>query len=93
MKTFFTTLIALVIFTSAARAQLAIQWSTIDGGGGTSSGGAYTLSGTIGQPGHDSALDLNKVLSAAQALSRSSQARRRFGSQPQMDLLSLRGSH
>jgi hypothetical protein len=50
MKTFFTTLIALVIFTSAARAQFAIQWSTIDGGGGTSSGGAYTLSGTIGQP-------------------------------------------
>jgi len=27
-----------------------IDWYTIDGGGGTSSGGAYTLSGTIGQP-------------------------------------------
>src|SRR5207237_7455972 len=27
-----------------------IDWFTIDGGGGTSSGGAYTLSGTIGQP-------------------------------------------
>ena len=27
-----------------------IDWFTIDGGGGTSSGGQYTLSGTIGQP-------------------------------------------
>ncbi len=27
-----------------------IRWSTIDGGGGTSSGGPYTLVGTIGQP-------------------------------------------
>jgi hypothetical protein len=34
----------------AARAQISIAWWTIDGGGGTSSGGAFTLSGTIGQP-------------------------------------------
>ena len=27
-----------------------ISWYTVDGGGGTSSGGAYTLDGTIGQP-------------------------------------------
>jgi hypothetical protein len=27
-----------------------IDWYTIDGGGGTSKGGVYTLSGTIGQP-------------------------------------------
>ena len=27
-----------------------INWSTIDGGGGTSTGGVYTVSGTIGQP-------------------------------------------
>ena len=27
-----------------------IVWSTIDGGGGTSSGGQYILTGTIGQP-------------------------------------------
>jgi hypothetical protein len=27
-----------------------LEWSTIDGGGGTSSGGSYILSGTIGQP-------------------------------------------
>jgi hypothetical protein len=33
-----------------ATAQYAIDWYTIDGGGGTSSGGSYTLSGTIGQP-------------------------------------------
>ncbi|MCX6894547.1 MAG: hypothetical protein NTZ16_03385 [Verrucomicrobia bacterium] len=27
-----------------------IEWSTIDGGGGTSTGGVYAVSGTIGQP-------------------------------------------
>lgn len=27
-----------------------ITWGTVDGGGGTSTGGGYTLSGTIGQP-------------------------------------------
>ena len=27
-----------------------IDWSTIDGGGGTSTGGTYSVSGTIGQP-------------------------------------------
>jgi len=27
-----------------------LEWSTIDGGGGTSSGGQYNLTGTIGQP-------------------------------------------
>src|SRR5262249_46476369 len=27
-----------------------IDWFTIDGGGGTSTGGVYTVSGTIGQP-------------------------------------------
>jgi len=27
-----------------------VDWHTIDGGGGTSSGGPYELSGTIGQP-------------------------------------------
>jgi hypothetical protein len=34
-----------------ASAQLSITWSTIDGGGGTSTGGVFSLSGTIGQ--HD----------------------------------------
>jgi hypothetical protein len=31
-------------------AQYAINWQTIDGGGGTSTGGVYSVSGTIGQP-------------------------------------------
>jgi hypothetical protein len=35
---------------SAALAQYAINWHTIDGGGGTSTGGVYSVSGTIGQP-------------------------------------------
>jgi len=43
----------LVALTTAARAQSAgpfdLSWSTIDGGGGTSSGGQFTLAGTIGQ--------------------------------------------
>jgi|ERR1043165_3091301 hypothetical protein len=35
----------------SAMAQIAsITWRTFDGGGGTSTGGAFTLSGTIGQP-------------------------------------------
>lgn len=33
-----------------ALAQFELDWHTIDGGGGTSSGGAFALSGTIGQP-------------------------------------------
>lgn len=45
-----TLLIALGVFAMAAMAQYSIGWSTIDGGGGTSTGGDYTLSGTIGQP-------------------------------------------
>jgi hypothetical protein len=27
-----------------------LDWFTIDGGGGTSTGGVYAVSGTIGQP-------------------------------------------
>jgi len=30
--------------------QFSIDWHTIDGGGGTSTGGVYAVSGTIGQP-------------------------------------------
>ena len=48
-----TALLALVatllLCASPALAQPAITWSTIDCGGGTSTGGAFTLSGTIGQ--------------------------------------------
>jgi len=31
-------------------ADYSIDWSTIDGGGGTSTGGVYSVTGTIGQP-------------------------------------------
>ena len=30
--------------------EFAIDWSTTDGGGGTSTGGVFTVNGTIGQP-------------------------------------------
>jgi len=44
----------LLIFIMPALSQAAgpyeITWSTIDGGGGQSSGGPYVLTGTIGQP-------------------------------------------
>lgn len=43
--------LALVTGAEVSRAQnYAIVWFTIDGGGGTSTGGAYSVSGTIGQP-------------------------------------------
>ena len=39
------------IFTLGAFGQsYSIDWHTIDGGGGTSTGGLYSVSGTIGQP-------------------------------------------
>jgi hypothetical protein len=37
-------------FCFVAWGQYAVDWSTIDGGGGTSTGGVYSVSGTIGQP-------------------------------------------
>lgn len=36
--------------TVAAQAQYSIDWWSIDGGGGRSTGGVFTLTGTIGQP-------------------------------------------
>lgn len=42
--------IAALVTASGAHAQLAIDWYTIDGGGGRSSGGSLELTGTIGQP-------------------------------------------
>ena len=48
-KAFLT--IGLALFTTLAMAQTYnIDWFTIDGGGGTSTGGVYSVSGTIGQP-------------------------------------------
>jgi hypothetical protein len=46
------TLLSLVISLSgfAALAQYSIDWFKVAGGGGASTGGVYTVSGTIGQP-------------------------------------------
>lgn len=43
-------LTAVLSLAAVAHGDYAIVWSTIDGGGGQSSGGQYTLTGTIGQP-------------------------------------------
>jgi hypothetical protein len=44
-------LLALATLVLAQSGPLAIPWSTIDGGGATlSTGGAFALSGTVGQP-------------------------------------------
>jgi hypothetical protein len=37
-------------FCLRAQAQFSLDWWTIDGGGGQSSGGSFTVTGTIGQP-------------------------------------------
>ncbi len=50
MKTRWTLIMALFFTTATAFGDYEIRWSTIDAGGGTSSGGPYTLRGTIGQP-------------------------------------------
>jgi hypothetical protein len=45
-------MLLVVLITSAASGEgpYVLDWSTIDGGGGQSSSGPYTLTGTIGQP-------------------------------------------
>ena len=45
-----TKIILLFLLASAANAGYSINWHTIDGGGGQSAGGQYTLTGTIAQP-------------------------------------------
>lgn len=54
MKTTFTftcSFLVLIGVAAVAPAQFySIDWFTIDGGGGTSAGGGYSLSGSIGQP-------------------------------------------
>jgi len=42
--------ILLLLISTAAFGKYKIEWYTIDGGGGQSSGGQYVLTGTIGQP-------------------------------------------
>lgn len=49
-RRFALSILAAAMCAPAAHAQLQINWSTIDGGGGTSAGGSFTLSGTMGQP-------------------------------------------
>jgi hypothetical protein len=40
----------LLLNVSQARGQYDLSWNTVDGGGATSTGGAYSLTGTMGQP-------------------------------------------
>ncbi len=42
--------VSAVALSTTAFAQPSISWYTMDGGGGTSTGGSFTVSGTIGQP-------------------------------------------
>lgn len=49
MKTHCLLFLTLAVAAGRAFAQYSIDWSTLDGGGGQSSGGAYSLVGTIGQ--------------------------------------------
>jgi hypothetical protein len=46
----FLLIFSLILTFSGAFADYSISWYTIDGGGGTSFGGSYQLTGTIGQP-------------------------------------------
>ena len=50
---FVTCVLALALPSTADAQQYEINWHTIDGGGGKSTGGAYSLQGTIGQPDSD----------------------------------------
>ncbi len=53
----FIVCIATGLVTAKAAAQpFTLNWYTIDGGGGTSTGGTFELSGTIGQPDASGAL-------------------------------------
>ncbi len=45
-----TVVLTLATLTSAAPDALSLTWWTAGGGGGRSSGEAYTLNGTLGQP-------------------------------------------
>lgn len=49
-RRFLTSLVFLTAANFARTQPFSLESFTVDGGGGTSSGGSYTLSGTIGQP-------------------------------------------
>src|SRR5256885_8929585 len=50
MKQLLAVLLLGLAVSAQAAASYSIDWFTVDGGGGTSTGGSYSLSGTIGQP-------------------------------------------
>src|SRR5437763_1838634 len=56
MKTYLLLLLSALPVSGFAQ-QYAIDWYTVDGGGGTSTGGVYSVSGTIGQP--DAGVQMN----------------------------------
>ncbi len=43
-------LVGSLLLADSAQGQPSLDWYTVDGGGATSTGGSYTLRGTIGQP-------------------------------------------
>ena len=45
-----TSLCILFLLAPTVSGDYVLEWNTIDSGGGTISGGSYTLTGTIGQP-------------------------------------------
>ena len=45
-----STLSTLIVLSAGIASGYEIDWHTLDGGGGTSTGGDYSLSGTVGQP-------------------------------------------
>ena len=49
-KNLLSVLAGALVLPVVANAQYAIDWFTVDGGGGVSSGGNFSLTGTIGQP-------------------------------------------
>jgi hypothetical protein len=57
MKSIFVFSLAMSLMCLAAYAQsYSVDWYKIAGGGGTSTGGVYSVSGTIGQPDASSAM-------------------------------------
>ena len=50
MKKIISILFLIAAAVAASAQSYSIDWFTIDGGGGTSTGGVYSVSGTIGQP-------------------------------------------
>src|SRR5258708_17972752 len=50
MKRIFLLSLLFSLLAVTAHGQYSIDWFTVDGGGGTSTGGLYSVSGTIGQP-------------------------------------------